>query len=170
MTPAVRDYYEVLGVSRTTDAKGIKRAYRKPAHKWHPDRNKAPEASERFNEVTEAYRVLSDLKKRAQYDKYGHDWEHAEAYEAAGFHPRAGSQDERTYRVYYAHDDPNEVGAFADVRELFEQAFRQHIVRGRSSVLRVTLSDHRGTATMPEPSALFSTSTLYNWGAYYGAY
>ena len=130
MTPAVRDYYVVLGVSRTTDAKGIKHAYRKLAHKWHPDRNKAPEASERFKEVTEAYRVLSDLKRRAQYDKYGHDWEHAEAYEAAGFHPRAGGQEERTYRVYYAHDDPNEAGAFADVRELFEQAFRQ---RARTS-------------------------------------
>jgi molecular chaperone DnaJ len=130
MTSAVRDYYEVLGVSRTTDAKGIKRAYRKLAFKWHPDRNKAPEASERFKEVTEAYRVLSDLKKRAQYDKYEHDWEHAEAYEAAGFDPRAGSQDERTYRVYSADDDPNEVGAFVDVRELFEQAFRQ---RARTS-------------------------------------
>ena len=130
MTTAARDYYDVLGVSRTADAKGIKRAYRKLAIKWHPDRNKAPEASERFKEVAGAYRVLSDLKKRAQYDKYGHDWEHAEAYEAAGFDPRAGGQDERTHRVYYAHDDPNEVGAFADVRELFEQAFRQ---RARTS-------------------------------------
>jgi hypothetical protein len=46
----------------------------------------------------------------------------------------------------------------------------RHIGRWRSSVLPVTLSDHRGTATMPEPAALFSTSTLYNWGAYHGAY
>ena len=138
MRPAVRDYYEVLGVPRTADAKGIKRAYRKLAFKWHPDRNKASEASERFNEVTGAYRVLSDLKKRAQYDKYGHDWEHAEAYEAAGFDPRAGSQDERTYRVYYAHDDPNEAGAFADVRELFEQAFRQRARTGSFEPRNVT--------------------------------
>jgi DnaJ-class molecular chaperone len=56
MTPAVRDYYEVLGVPRTADAKKVKRAYRKLAHKWHPDRNKSPEASERFKEVTEANR------------------------------------------------------------------------------------------------------------------
>ncbi len=125
MAAAVRDYYEVLGVSRSADAKEIKRAYRKLAHRWHPDRNKASEASERFKEVTEAYRVLSDPKKRSQYDKYGHDWKHAEAYEAAGFHPRAGSEEEGTYRVYYAHDDPNEAGAFADLRELFEQTFRR---------------------------------------------
>jgi DnaJ-class molecular chaperone len=49
--------------SRTADAKKVKRAYRKLAHKWHPDRNKSPEASERFKEVTEANRVLSDPKK-----------------------------------------------------------------------------------------------------------
>jgi curved DNA-binding protein len=138
MTPAVRDYYEVLGVPRTADAKKVKRAYRKLAHKWHPDRNKSPEASERFKEVTEANRVLSDPKKRAQYDKYGHDWKHAEAYEAGGFHPRAGSQDEGTYRVYYAHDDPNEVGGFADVRELFEKAFRQRARTSSAELRHVT--------------------------------
>ena len=77
MTAAVRDYYDVLGLSRSTDAQEIRRAYRRLAHRWHPDHNTAPEASERFKEVTEAYGVLSDPKKQARYDKYGYDWKHA---------------------------------------------------------------------------------------------
>ncbi|TAK87500.1 MAG: J domain-containing protein [Betaproteobacteria bacterium] len=67
--PAVkRDYYEVLGVPRDADAAAIKDAFRKLALQYHPDRNKAPGAEERFKEVAEAYAVLSDAKKRADYD------------------------------------------------------------------------------------------------------
>lgn len=66
-----RDYYEVLGVARDADAKAIKDAFRKLALKYHPDRNKAPEAQERFKEIAEAYAVLSDPKKRAEYDAQG---------------------------------------------------------------------------------------------------
>jgi molecular chaperone DnaJ len=68
-----RDYYEILGVSRTADGHEIKRAYRKLAVTYHPDRNPDdPEAPEKFREATEAYTVLKDSAKRAQYDRFGH--------------------------------------------------------------------------------------------------
>jgi molecular chaperone DnaJ len=69
-----RDYYEVLGVTRTAAVDEIKSAYRKAALKWHPDRNPAnkAEAEVKFRECTEAYSVLSDTQKRQVYDTYGH--------------------------------------------------------------------------------------------------
>src|ERR671933_43629 len=71
-SPTKRDYYEVLSVSRTASDDEIKKAYRRLALQYHPDRNKAPDAVERFKEVTEAYQVLSDSEKRSLYDRYGH--------------------------------------------------------------------------------------------------
>jgi len=68
---AQRDYYEVLGVPKNADGKAIKDAFRKLALQYHPDRNKAPGAEERFKEIAEAYAVLSDPKKRAEYDTRG---------------------------------------------------------------------------------------------------
>lgn len=68
-----RDYYEVLGVSRDASADEIKKAYRKLALKYHPDRNPGnKEAEEKFKEAAEAYAILSDAEKRAQYDQFGH--------------------------------------------------------------------------------------------------
>jgi molecular chaperone DnaJ len=66
-----RDYYEVLGVSKDADQRTIKRAFLKLARTLHPDVNKAPDAEERFKEVNEAYSVLSDERKRANYDQFG---------------------------------------------------------------------------------------------------
>jgi len=69
----MRDYYEILGVDRSADADAIKRAYRKLALKYHPDRNPgSKEAEEKFKEATQAYEVLRDPEKRAAYDRYGH--------------------------------------------------------------------------------------------------
>jgi molecular chaperone DnaJ len=67
-----RDYYEVLGISKTSPSSEIKAQYRKLALKFHPDRNKSAEAGEHFKEISEAYAVLSDLEKRKVYDQYGH--------------------------------------------------------------------------------------------------
>ena len=71
---AKRDYYEVLGVSRDAETAQIKRAYRKAAMKYHPDRNPGDnEAEERFKEAAEAFEVLNDQEKRQLYDRFGHD-------------------------------------------------------------------------------------------------
>jgi len=71
---AKRDYYEVLGVSRSATADEIKKAYRQMALKYHPDRNQGnKEAEEKFKEAAEAYEVLSDAEKRQRYDQFGHD-------------------------------------------------------------------------------------------------
>lgn len=68
-----RDYYEVLNVSRNASKQEIKKAYRKLALKYHPDRNKSSGAEEKFKEISEAYAILSDDEKRMQYDRLGHE-------------------------------------------------------------------------------------------------
>lgn len=80
---AKRDYYEILGVKRSASKDEIKDAYRTLALKYHPDRNKEPDAEEKFKELSEAYAVLSDDQKKATYDQYGH----------AGFDQRYSQED-----------------------------------------------------------------------------
>lgn len=75
-----RDYYEVLGVSRSASESELKSAYRKLALQWHPDRNKEQGSEAKFKEINEAYEVLSNKEKRAKYDQFGH----------AAFDPSAG--------------------------------------------------------------------------------
>ncbi|MFQ5925264.1 MAG: molecular chaperone DnaJ [Dehalococcoidia bacterium] len=67
-----RDYYDVLGLDRSASEQDIKRAFRKLAFQYHPDRNKEDGVEERFKEINEAYEVLSDTEKRATYDRFGH--------------------------------------------------------------------------------------------------
>lgn len=68
-----RDYYEVLGLGKDATEQDIKKAFRRLAMQYHPDRNKAPDAEEKFKEINEAYAVLSDKDKRATYDRFGHE-------------------------------------------------------------------------------------------------
>ncbi len=94
-----RDYYEVLGVPKGSSDSEIKSAYRKLALQYHPDRNKDSTATEKFKEISEAYAVLSDEKKRAQYDQYGH----------SGFDQM------------YSQEDIFKNADFSDFQDLFEQ-------------------------------------------------
>ena len=68
-----RDYYEILGVGKNATDEEIKKAFRKLALEFHPDRNKSKDAEDKFKEINEAYQVLSDPEKRSSYDQFGHD-------------------------------------------------------------------------------------------------
>src|SRR3990170_301215 len=120
------DYYELLGVSKTASDQEIKTAYRKQALKWHPDRNKSPEANTKFKEINKAFEVLADPKKKEMYDQYG-----KEAFERGGFGGAGGGQ--QTYQqgpfsYTYSSSGGNpfegaDFGGFSDPFEIFEQFF-----------------------------------------------
>lgn len=82
---AKRDYYEVLGVGRDASQEEIKKAYRKLAVKYHPDKNPGKDSEEKFKEAAEAYEVLSDPQKRARYNQFGHEGIQAEFSRGGGF-------------------------------------------------------------------------------------
>ncbi len=85
MAVAFQDYYELLGIGRDADAKGVKAAYRKMARKWHPDlhpSDQKEEAEEKFKRINEAYEVLRDPEKRERYDRLGQRWRDGDNFQA----------------------------------------------------------------------------------------
>jgi curved DNA-binding protein len=101
------DYYKILGIPKTATEKDIKKAYRKLARKLHPDLNpNDKEAERKFKQINEANEVLSNPENRKKYDKYGKDWEHAEAYEKAEKQQRNYQQsyNQRNYEDFNQHD------------------------------------------------------------------
>lgn len=119
---AQKDYYETLGVSKTASADEIKRAYRKLALEYHPDRNKTKEGEQKFKEVTKAFEVLSSPEKRQQYDQFGHA-----AFEqgAAGGGPFGGGfgQQGGQYGPFTYTYSSGGQGMEFDPFEIFEQFF-----------------------------------------------
>jgi molecular chaperone DnaJ len=150
---AKRDYYEVLGVNRDASEEDVKKAYRKLAMKWHPDRNPDnPKSEERFKEAKEAYEILADDQKRAAYDQFGH----------AGVDPSVAAGAGAGF------------GNFADAfGDIFSDIFGGG--RGRSSVFRgadlrynleISLEDAaRGTETRIRIPALEECATCHGSGA-----
>lgn len=100
-----KDYYKILGLSKTASEDELKKAYRKLALKYHPDKNKEAGAEEKFKEVAEAYEILSDPKKKEIYDKYGEEGLKAGAGAGGGGGGSAGSPGSFTYTW---SGDPNE--------------------------------------------------------------
>jgi molecular chaperone DnaJ len=154
---AKRDYYEVLGVNKDASDEDIKKAYRKLAMKWHPDRNpENPRAEERFKEAKEAYEILTDGQKRSMYDQFGHAGVDPSVAAAGGAGAGAG------------------FGNFADAfGDIFSDIFGGG--RGRSSVYRgadlrynleISLEDAaRGTETRIRIPAMEECTACKGTGA-----
>lgn len=118
-----RDYYEVLGVDKNASEQEIKRAFRKKAMEYHPDRNKAPDAEEKFKEIANAYEVLSDPDKKRQYDTYGES-----AFSQGGFgggNPFQGSSIKDIFEQFFGggfsfgEDDDDDDGIFGGFSKMF---------------------------------------------------
>ena len=120
-----KDFYEVLGVPKGSSKDEIKTAYRKMALKFHPDRNKSPDAEDKFKEINEAYEVLSNDQKKTAYDQFGH----------AAFDPNSGPSGGHTYTqqngpnfTYTQGGNPFggadfDFGGFSNPFDIFEQFF-----------------------------------------------
>ncbi|HPD44711.1 MAG TPA: DnaJ C-terminal domain-containing protein [Candidatus Woesebacteria bacterium] len=142
-----RDYYEVLGVSKSAGQSEIKSAYRKLALQYHPDRNKSPDAEEKFKEINEAYEVLSDTEKRTAYDNYGH----------AAFDPSQGgfgghtyTQENGPFHFTWTSSGQNsfdnadfDFGGFSNPFDIFEQFFGNPVFSSGHSRSRSQLKTYK---------------------------
>lgn len=125
-----RDYYEILGVDKNASQAEIKKAYRKLALKYHPDKSDAEDAEEKFKEINEAYQILSDEKKRKTYDQFGHAaFSGASGMGASPFTGGARSGP-FTYTYRTTGENPFEGFDFADPFEIFDTFFGGGFARG----------------------------------------
>lgn len=129
-----KDYYSILGVSKSASEADIKKAYRKLAHQHHPDKGGQ---KEKFQEINEAYQVLGDKQKRAQYDQFG-----SADPRAGGFGGGAGTGGFGGFRTQTGNFDFGSAGGFGSIFEdLFESAFSQVQVQLSVSIPQAVLGD-----------------------------
>ena len=144
-----RDYYEVLGVPREADAAALKKAYRKLALEWHPDRHQGAEraqAETRFKELNEAYEVLSDPKKRAKYDRFGKDWESGQEFAPPSGRARTGADFEAAF---------GDGEGFSDFfRSMFGEEYAREFERGARRPRRRRGGDIEAELALPISVAL----------------
>lgn len=132
------DYYDLLGVSKNASLNEIKAAYRKQALKWHPDKNKSSEASEKFKEINQAFEVLSDHKKREIYDQYGPEAFTRGGFGRAGVGPQSYTYQTGPFTYTYTSSggaspfEGFDFGGFSDPFEIFEQFFGFQSPMGRT--------------------------------------
>ncbi len=120
------DYYDILGVSKSASAEEIKKAYRKQALEWHPDRHKDDKeaAEKRFKEINEAYQVLGDPKKKSMFDQYGSAGpSYAGGFGGQGGNPFAGGGSPFTYTYTSGGENPFGNVDFGDPFDIFESFF-----------------------------------------------
>lgn len=126
---AKRDYYEVLGLKKSASLEEIKKAYRKLALEWHPDRNKSSDANTRFKEINEAYSILSNADKKAQYDQFGHaPFQPGMGGGASSGSAGGGFRQQGPFSYYYSSSGSQGGGFpfgqdFVDPFDIFEQFF-----------------------------------------------
>jgi DnaJ-class molecular chaperone len=142
-----QDFYSLLGVSKSASSEEIKKAYRKLALQWHPDRNKDPKAADKFKEITKAYEVLSDPTKKQTYDQYGADaFKPGSGFGQQGGSPFGGQGRTGSYGPFtYTYSTGGggspfenvDFGGFSDPFEIFEQFFGGTSPFGRRSQGRV---------------------------------
>ena len=139
-----KDYYQILGLTKSSSADDIKKAYRKLAMQYHPDRNKTKEGEAKFKEVTKAYEVLSNPQKKQQYDQFGHAAFEQGAGQGpfgGGGGPFGGQQGPFTYS-YSSNGQNGDFGGFSDPFDIFEQFFGGGFgnQRARRPVYSLTIS------------------------------
>jgi len=125
-----RDYYEVLGVDKDASKQDIRRAYRKLARKYHPDINKEEGAQEKFIEVKEAYEVLSDDQKRAQYDQFGHAGAQSQGFSGFGGGASGFSGFDDIFDMFFGGGrtrDPNAPERGADLKYTMTLTFEEAV-------------------------------------------
>ena len=119
-----RDYYEVLGVQRSSDEKEIKRAYRKLAKKYHPDTNAGDKyAEQQFKEVTEAYNVLSDSEKRKLYDRFGFAAFDGSMGAQSAYGSQSAYESQSAYGTHSSYGDGPTYYWSSDADSIFEELF-----------------------------------------------
>ncbi len=161
----MKDYYNILGIAKDASIEDIKKAYRKLAHKFHPDMSGGNE--QKFKEISEAYQVLSDNDKRAQYDKFGRVFEGGAAGAGPGFEgfrwawgsPGAGAQADFEEGQGFGFD-------FQDVGDIFDEFFgqnhqgqRQEVKRGRDIEVELAIPLEATLQTKQEKISLSKLNT-----------